>query len=85
MNGSDIRHWPERGSGQLAIGSHFGPEARCPKTTPPRWPQVADSIWMRFGDIAAHKQMILAMLQIGVPSAIAGQRNDAAKKTFSHA
>jgi hypothetical protein len=37
----------------------------CPKTIPPRCPQLADSIGVRSADIAAHKQMFLVNPPVG--------------------
>jgi len=34
-------------------------EAGCPKSFPPRWSQIADSMGARVMEIAAHKQMFL--------------------------
>jgi hypothetical protein len=47
------------GSQLLEATSGLRPRAGCPKTFPPRCPQIADSIGVRFADIAAHKQMIV--------------------------
>jgi hypothetical protein len=50
--------------GSWLLETHFAPAAsRCPKTSPPRCPQIADSTGVRFADIAAHKQMFAGTLK----------------------
>ena len=44
--------------------AHSEPGRRCPKTLPPRGPQIADSTAVRFADIAAHKQMFMGLLEL---------------------